>query len=124
MERVLREKVRYPFYVTTTSIELLNKLLVKDSRKRFDVDSEWKRFQKFQFFRHYTFAEIENRVVEPPIRPVITDPELAENFDVQFTSMKMSIVGSNEVGGVSGDEDDAFTGFSYVASSSFVENYL
>lgn len=124
MERVLREKVRYPFYVTTTSIELLNKLLVKDSRKRFDVDSEWKRFQKFQFFRHYTFAEIENRVVEPPIRPVITDPELAENFDVQFTSMKMSIVGSNEVDGVNSDEDDAFTGFSYVASSSFVENYL
>ncbi|TID29570.1 hypothetical protein CANINC_001844 [Pichia inconspicua] len=122
MDRVVREKVRYPFYVTTTSIELLNKLLAKDARKRFDVDNDWSKFQKFQFFRYYTFAAIENRVVEPPIKPVITDPELAENFDGQFTSMKMSVVESidevDEVG------DDAFTGFSYVASSSFVENYL
>lgn len=128
MDRVLKEKPKYPFYITTTSKEFLNKLLVKNPDKRLDVDGEWAKFQKLQFFRHYRFQDVEQRKVEPPIRPSISDPELAENFDPTFTSMKLSDLNINgvDIAVKSGESelDDCFAGFSYTASNSFVENYL
>lgn len=132
MNRVLKEKPKYPFYVTSESKELLNKLLNKNPNKRFDVDNEWNKFEKLSFFRHYKFKDIENRKIDPPIKPTITDLEKAENFDVEFTSMKLSdlnICNNNgipiiSVGSTDRSVDDCFTGFSYTASNSFVDNYL
>lgn len=127
MNKVIKEKPKYPFYVTTTSIEILNKLLNKNPDKRFNVDAKWEKFQKFQFFRHYKFQDIEERKVEPPIKPKITNLELAENFDPEFTSMKLSDLNNNSITIMQSKEDttlDHFSGFSYTASNSFVENYL
>ncbi|ONH72145.1 Serine/threonine-protein kinase psk1 [Pichia kudriavzevii] len=124
MDRVLREKPKYPFYVSGTSKELLNKLLVRDPNKRYNVDSNWDKFQKFQFFRYYNFEDVENRVVEPPIKPKITNLEMAENFDDEFTSLKISDL--NEPVDIKNEAtvDDAFLGFSYTASNSLIDSYL
>lgn len=128
MNKVIKEKPKFPFYVTTESKEILNKLLNKNPDKRFDADLQWVKYQKLPFFRHYKFKDVEERKVEPPIKPVIGDPEKAENFDIEFTSMKISDL---NMGGVAIDsqtdefsQGDCFTGFSYTASNSFVENYL
>jgi serine/threonine protein kinase len=126
MDRVIKEKPKYPFYVTSTSIEVLNKLLNKNPAKRFDVDAEWEKFQKFQFFRHYKFKDIEARKVTPPIQPIITNPEDAENFDDEFRNMKLSdldVGGLDIANGKEKENIDCFTGFSYTATNSFVDNY-
>lgn len=126
IDKVLKEKPKFPFYITTTSKEILNKLLNKNPNKRLDVDNEWEKFQKLPFFRYYTFADIEKRKVEPPIKPVITDLEKAENFDPEFTRMKLSDLNINGID-IKSNQDkevDHFTGFSYTASNSFVDNYL
>ena len=75
--------------------------------------------------------------VEPPIQPLITDPELAENFSTSFTDLTLSPVvttkdhwGSGLSGslrerfdGFKEDKDDPFTGFSFVASNSLLEGH-
>ncbi|KAG0672697.1 hypothetical protein C6P40_002792 [Pichia californica] len=128
INKVLKEKPKYPFYVTTESKELLNKLLNKNPTKRFNVDLEWEKYQKLSFFRHYKFKDIENRKIEPPIIPYITDLEKAENFDSEFTNMKLSDLNINgvniEIPNITNDNSDCFNGFSYTASNSFVDNYL
>lgn len=127
MDKVLKEKPKYPFYMTTESKEVLNKLLNKNPSKRFDVDHQWDKFQKLPVFRHFKFKDIEERKVEPPIRPLITDLEKAENFDLEFTSMKLSNLNIEAVD-TNNKEDalmgDCFKGFSYTASNSFVDNYI
>lgn len=127
INKVLKEKPKFPFFVTTESKELLNKLLNKNPSKRFNVDEQWDKYQKLPFFKYYKFKDIEDRKIEPPIKPLITDPEKAENFDIEFTSMKLSDLNVNGINidtGNSNDSEDCFTGFSYTASDSFVENYL
>lgn len=76
------------------------------------------------------------RELEPPIQPLITDPELAENFSSEFTELCLSPVvtrfaeaagGGIGIGSGSGrDElaqDDPFGGFSFVAPSSLLESH-
>ena len=128
MNKVIKEKPKYPFYVTTESKEILNKLLNKNPAKRFDVDMEWAKFQKLPFFRYYKFKDVEERKIEPPIVPVIRNLEKAENFDVEFTSMKLSDlnVGGMDINTIHDgtEHEDFFTGFSFTASNSFVDTYL
>lgn len=128
MNKVIKEKPKFPFYVTTESKEILNKLLNKNPAKRFDVDMDWEKFQKLPFFRHYEFKDVKERIIEPPIVPLIKDLEKAENFDVEFTSMKLSDL---NVGGIDintldngTEQEDFFSGFSFTASNSFVDSYL
>lgn len=124
IDKVLNLKLKYPFHLTTESKEILNKLLIKNSNKRFNVDNNWEVFQKFRFFRYYSFNDIENRIVTPPIIPIITDLEKAENFDPEFTNMKLSNL---DIPNVSNNDieqpDDCFNGFSYTASNSFVDKF-
>jgi serine/threonine-protein kinase Psk1 len=64
--------------------------------------------------------KLEKRELEPPIRPLITDPELAENFSVEFTNLAVSPTKERFADGLL-SSTDPFGGFSYVASSSLLE---
>lgn len=120
MDKVIKQKPKYPMQVMAESKELLNKLLNKNVLKRLDVDNNWEKFEKMQFFRHFQFKDIEKRIVEPPLVPSITNLELAECFDEQFTRMKLSDL--NVVTDAEGDS--LFQGFSYTASNSFIDSYI
>ena len=65
--------------------------------------------------------------MDPPIKPLITDPELAENFSREFTDLALSPVVSKT--SVAEQLDDfgpepasanPFGGFSFVASQSLL----
>lgn len=61
-----------------------------------------------------------------PIQPLVTDPELAENFSADFTDLPLSPVMSRankafDFTPTSAVESDPFGGFSYVASKSLLE---
>lgn len=128
-DKILKNKVKYPHYFSADAKELLNKLLNKNALKRMDVDAEFEKFKKMRFFRKVKWHLLEDEEryteVEAPIVPLITNPALAENFDTEFTSMKISdydLVSESRL-----DEKfdvDVFKGFSYVASSSYIEKFL
>jgi hypothetical protein len=76
--------------------------------------------KKHRFFRKIDWKALERKELEPPIKPIVTDPELAENFAREFTERKMDIeAGLQRRRTMS--KSDPFGGFSYVASSSLLE---
>jgi hypothetical protein len=83
--------------------------------------------KKHRFFRKIDWKKLAKREIEAPIQPVITDPELAENFSDEFTDLALSPVlisskapWSSTATGPNGAENP-FGGFSYVASQSLLD---
>lgn len=133
-EKILKQKPKFPYYLTADAKDLLIRLLRKDPNKRLG-DKDIDKIKKHRFFRFIDWDLLEHRSdkLTPPIIPVITDPVLAENFDSEFTEMSLSPVTSVSsydhsgscainIKGEKKDEDIMFfQGFSYTASQSFKE---
>lgn len=90
-----KKTLKFPFYLSNDAKDFLRKMLQVDPEKRFDVDGEWEKYKKHNFFRHIDWSSLEKidlddnvaNAILPPILPIITDPVLAENFDDEFTEM-------------------------------------
>ncbi|KAF2396154.1 kinase-like protein [Trichodelitschia bisporula] len=132
-EKILKGKLQMPYFLSPDSKDLLTRLLRKDPRKRLggNMPKDMVALKGHRFFRKIDWVKLTRREMEPPIRPVVTDPELAENFAHEFTHAPVSPVVSRDDGpGVGmdvGDEggvpvQDPFGGFSFVASSSLLED--
>lgn len=95
MDKVVKNKVTYPIYVSQFGREFLQKLLQKSVEKRLNIDEEdtFNQLKKFPFFRHIVWDHLINQrddLLPPPIIPLIFDPESAENFDEEFTSLEIT----------------------------------
>lgn len=128
-EKILKQKLSLPFFMSADARDLLTRLLRKDPKKRLGgcMPKDMEIIKKHRFFRKIDWKKLEKRELEPPIRPVITDAELAENFSTEFTDLAVSPVVTgcrNHEWGVSStdSETDPFGGFSYVASRSLLES--
>lgn len=67
------------------------------------------------FFRRIDWAKIENKEVQPPFRPKITDERLGENFDPSFTNARLTMTPTED--SVIKNNQNEFDGFSYVNPS-------
>lgn len=117
MEKITRQKVNLPYYLSEDAKDLLRKLLRKEAHKRLGFrDIQY--IQKHRFFRKLNWKAIETKseTLDPPIKPLVTDPELAENFSDDFTKMILSPPTRNPA------ENHLFQGFSYVGSVDFIEH--
>ncbi|KAL2885461.1 Serine/threonine-protein kinase psk1 [Ceratocystis lukuohia] len=147
-ENIVKQKLQLPYYLSADAKDLLTRLLKRDPAKRLgaNMPRDLVTIKKHRFFRKIDWKLLEARELEPPIQPLITDPELAENFSVEFTDLTLSPQGSfaegcgtaygarlsdaasaAATGGVDirtsrGSLDDPFHGFSFVAPSSLLEN--
>lgn len=163
---------KIPYYLSEGMKDMLNWLLKKDKTKRWDVDKYWKeetpkcnnnlngnkgkpkkvgKQRELKFQSHFIFRKIDWKLMESgdlqrtemgPIVPMISDWELAENFDTEFTSMSyddsyaMDIPTDNKSNNHSINSnvnniitrshgtDDIFKGFSFKASTSYLERYF
>lgn len=128
-DKIIKHKLKLPFYFSLDAKDLLNKLLNKSPSKRFQADDKWETFQNHRFFRKIDWKSLtaQDTNVEPPIVPVITDPILAENFSEEFTSMKISDFNETQGVDIQPSSDDyrsgLFKGFSYTASNSFLDKF-
>jgi len=140
-EKILKQKLVLPYFLSADAKDLLTRLLRKEPGKRLGshMPKDLVTIKKHRFFRHIDWMTLERREVEPPIKPVITDPELAENFASEFTELACSPVvgrdgwGRGGEGGYGGDgwvtgmgmgmeeEVNPFGGFSFVASKSMLD---
>ncbi|KAM7195094.1 kinase-like protein [Naviculisporaceae sp. PSN 640] len=128
-ENIVKQKLVLPYFLSPDAKDLLTRLLRKDPAKRlgFNMPKDLATIKKHRFFRKIDWKRLENRELEPPIQPMITDPELAENFDPEFTELSISPVVTRFQDPWGADnaksaKDDVFGGFSYVASSSLLES--
>lgn len=128
-QKILKQKLTFPFFLSPDARDLLTRLLRKDPRKRLGscMPKDMETIKNHRFFRKIDWKKLELRELEPPIKPLITNPELAENFLTEFTDLALSPVTSpraheHEWGFDSMDSDiNPFGGFSFVASRSLLE---
>lgn len=137
-ENILKQKLKLPFYMSPDAKDLITRLLQRNPNKRLgaNMPRDLQIIKGHRFFRKIDWKKLANRELEPPIRPMITDPELAENFSSEFTDLSVSPVVtqkdlmSNIIKGIEVSQDasiapadDPFGGFSFVAPNSLLENY-
>ena len=120
-QNIMHQKLNLPYFLSADAKDLLTRLLRKEPRKRLgvgprDIDI----IKKHRFFRKIDWNKLERKELEAPIRPIVTDPGLAENFDREFTERKVD-AGANHQRTRTMSKSDPFGGFSYVASSSLLE---
>jgi serine/threonine protein kinase len=130
-DNIVRQKLALPFFLSADAKDLLTRLLRKEPAKRLGstMPKDLATIKKHRFFRKIDWKKLAARDVEAPIQPIITDPELAENFSREFTDLCLSPVVSRfadvERGGSGAKDvkDDPFGGFSFVAPSSLLESH-
>lgn len=127
-DNIVKQKLIMPYFLSPDAKDLLTRLLKKDPSKRLGshMPKDLATIKKHRFFRKIDWKALEAREIEPPIQPMITDPELAENFAPEFTDLSLSpVVTAKELFTPSSlkydGQDNPFGGFSYVASSSLIE---
>lgn len=132
---ILKCKPTFPFYLGPDAKDLLTRFLRKEPNKRLGthINKDIHTIKGHRFFKAIDWKMLARRELEPPIKPLITDPELAENFDAEFTDLAVSPVtarksffdGGDEEGDGDVDMGDAppnpFGGFSFVASQSLLD---
>ncbi|KXX76721.1 Serine/threonine-protein kinase psk1 [Madurella mycetomatis] len=135
-DNIVRQKLVLPYFLGPDAKDLLTRLLRKDPTKRlgYNMPKDLATIKKHRFFRKIDWAKLAARELEPPIQPLITDPELAENFAPEFTELSLSPVvsrfeaddmwgGAASAAARDANRDDPFGGFSFVASSSLLEGH-
>ena len=129
-EKIVKQKLVMPYFLGPDAKDLLTRLLRKEPAKRLgaNMPKDLITIKKHRFFRKIDWKKLAKRELEAPIQPLITDPELAENFSVDFTDLALSPVLTSQkspwsatVNGGIGN-DNPFGGFSYVASQSLLES--
>ena len=122
--------------MSAESKDLLTRLLRKEPSKRLgsNMPRDLDIIKKHRFFRKIDWAKLERRELEAPIKPLVTDPSLAENFSTEFTEAAISLVVTRSnwefrrkgsVAGNRGGEnvEELFGGFSFQAGS-YMESYF
>lgn len=84
-------KPALPYYLSLDAKDLIRKLLRKEPQRRLGF-KQMEVIKKHRFFRKINWKQIEecDPSLNPPIKPILTDPVLAENFNDEFTSMVLS----------------------------------
>ncbi|KAK4170308.1 putative serine/threonine-protein kinase [Cladorrhinum sp. PSN259] len=142
-ENIVKQKLTKPYFVTSDAWDLLSRLLRKKPTERLgsNMPKDLQTIKEHRFFRKIgkiDWKKLEAREMTPPIQPMITDPELAENFSAEFTDLCLSPVatrfdeselwGGRAMGtgaaprGEVAKDDHLFGGFSFVASNSLIES--
>ncbi|KAI4157252.1 MAG: hypothetical protein L6R39_000712 [Caloplaca ligustica] len=122
-EKIVKSKLVLPFFMSADAKDLLTRLLRKKPRERLGarMPKDLQLIKSHRFFRKIDWKQLEKRQVEPPFKPIITDPELAENFSSEFTDLAVSPVTAHPKRDWGLDRAaDPFGGFSFVASRSLL----
>jgi serine/threonine protein kinase len=124
-EKIVKQKLSLPYYLSADAKDLLTRLLRKEPKKRlgFNMSKDLQTMKKHRFFRKIDWKKLEARELEPPIQPLITDPELAENFAQDFTDLPLSPVLTRKFDDMFNEsQSNPFGGFSFVASQSLLDS--
>ncbi|KAJ5924827.1 Serine/threonine-protein kinase psk1 [Penicillium verhagenii] len=145
-EKIVKQKLVLPYFLGPDAKDFLTRLMRKEPAKRlgYHMPKDLITIKKHRFFRKIDWAALERREVEPPIRPIVTDPALAENFSKDFINLPLSPSIANGfddlpaspyapgnaqplptgLGAQAAGDTELFGGFSFVASSSLLDHGL
>lgn len=122
-EKIIKSKLVLPFFMSLDAKDLLTRLLRKKPKERLGarMPKDLALIKSHRFFRNIDWKKLGKRQLDPPFKPVITDPEMAENFATEFTNLALSPVARHPKRSWGTDSAaDPFGGFSFVASHSLL----
>ncbi|KAL8673884.1 MAG: hypothetical protein Q9168_001704 [Polycauliona sp. 1 TL-2023] len=122
-EKIVKTKLVLPFFMSVDAKDLLTRLLRKKPKERLGarMPKDLQIIKGHRFFRKIDWNKLQKRQVEPPFKPIVTNPELAENFAAEFTDRAVSPVTTHPKHDWGLDSaSDPFGGFSFVASRSLL----
>ena len=122
-EKIVKTKLVLPFFMSVDAKDLLTRLLRKKPKERLGarMPKDLQIIKAHRFFRKIDWKKLQKRQVEPPFKPIVTNPELAENFAAEFTDRAVSPVSMHPKHDWGLDSaTDPFGGFSFVASRSLL----
>ncbi|KAK2149406.1 hypothetical protein LSH36_454g07036 [Paralvinella palmiformis] len=107
--------VSYPKSMSREAVSICKGLLMKNPTKRLGCSpTGLKDIKDHTFFRRIQWDKIENRQVQPPYIPKITNPRKAEHFDRMFTRVPVRLTPIDEAIIQMNARGDEFDGFTYL----------
>ncbi|KAB7498601.1 Protein kinase C, brain isozyme [Armadillidium nasatum] len=111
---ITEHSVSYPKSLSKEAKDVCKGFLTKLPQKRLGCSPKGEEeIRTHPFFRRLDWLRLENREVQPPFKPKISNPRIGENFDpvfrnapIGFTPIDMKIMEQMD--------PEAFSGFSYV----------
>lgn len=127
-QNILKQKLVLPYFLGPDAKDLLSRLLRKEPNKRLgsNMPKDLAIIKGHRFFRKIDWKKLAAREVEPPIQPMITDPELAENFANEFTELALSprtSLAEPFSPASANTEENPFGNFSFTASHSLLNSH-
>ncbi|KUI65900.1 Serine/threonine-protein kinase psk1 [Cytospora mali] len=127
-QNILKQKLVLPYFLGPDAKDLLSRLLRKEPNKRLgtNMPKDLAIIKGHRFFRKIDWKKLAAREVEPPIQPMITDPELAENFANEFTELSLSprtSLAEPFSPTSANSEENPFGNFSFTASHSLLNSH-
>nr|AXO66326.1 40S ribosomal protein S6 kinase [Fraxinus mandshurica] len=113
-QKVIKDKIKLPAFLSSEAHSLLKGLLQKDSSKRLGSGPKGSdEIKRHKWFKLINWKKLEDRAIQPSFRPEVAGKHCIANFDKQYTEMPVSDspVSSPKV-------DDFFQGFTYVRPAS------
>ncbi|CAB1325905.1 unnamed protein product [Coregonus sp. 'balchen'] len=107
-DSIVNDEVRYPRFLSTEAISIMRRLLRRSPERRLGAgerDAE----------ENMDWNGLLAKKVKPPFVPIIQDSNDVSNFDDEFTSEAPILTPPREPRALSGDEQDMFSDFDYIA---------
>ena len=124
-QKIVKERIKFPPYLTAEAHSLLKGLLTKDVAKRLGsgpAGSE--EIKRHKWFKGINWAKLEAREVQPSFRPLVNGKSCIANFDEMWTTQSViDSAGCTPVGTPTGDCHLAFKGYTYVAQHTLMSRF-
>jgi len=112
-EAITENSVSYPKSLSKEAKDICKSLLQKNPAKRLGCGKDGEEDIKgHPFYRRIDWVKIQNKEIQPPIKPKCKNPRAGENFDPVFTNAEPTLTPSDPsiIENMTGNE---FDGFSY-----------
>jgi len=113
-DAILSDEPLYPIHMPRDSVSILQKLLTREPELRLGSGpTDAQEIMSHAFFRNINWEDIQDRDVQPPFQPQISNPTDTSNFDREFTSVTPVLTPVQSV--LTQAMQEEFRGFSYSA---------
>eukprot|EP00897_Mesotaenium_endlicherianum_P003032 jgi/Mesen1/2757/ME000017S02128 len=114
-QKIIKDKIKFPSFLTAEAHNLLKGLLQKDPAKRLGSGANGSNdVQKHKWFRAINWRKVEGRELQAKFRPTVNGKICTANFDDMWTCMPVQDSPASTPTG-SAASDLLFRGYTYVA---------
>ncbi|XP_057852311.1 serine/threonine-protein kinase AtPK2/AtPK19 [Cryptomeria japonica] len=115
-DKIIKDKIKLPSYLTSEAHSLLKGLLQKDPSKRLGSGVNGSdEIKRHKWFKIINWKKLDAREIQPTFRPNVSGKDCIANFDERWTNMP-----PQDSPASTPKSDEYFKGYTYVAPSAWL----